>query len=202
MSEYKVPKVKPLSRLDINKKALRSLAILMPRALKSAIPINLVEIVEFELFKHTGFRFEIEELPENYEGYTDIINRKLVLSEITYENLLKNVPRARFTAAHELGHVFLHGDQPRLKRFNEQNSLKYNRTELLPYEDPEWQANEFAASLLIPTNLGIELIKKGAPESSFADYFQVSCECARIRYTNLKEVIKKNPSILYRELNF
>jgi len=69
----------------------------------------------------------------------------ILLTEAVYEKACRNDGRARFTVAHEIGHVFLHrGIPPSFSR----SGLK--GVELKPFENSEWQANTFAADLLMP----------------------------------------------------
>lgn len=75
------------------------------------------------------------------EGRTDWHQPIITLSAGTYAALSKSDPRARMTAAHELGHLLMHTQQP----------VHYYRSKARdPQLDPEWQANVFAAALLMP----------------------------------------------------
>ena len=71
-----------------------------------------------------------------------------------YEGAVKGNPRDRFTLCHELGHYLLH--QP--------GCVSYARGKVPAYQDPEWQANTFAAELMAPrdlvANMSIERIMK------------------------------------------
>ena len=89
--------------------------------------------------------------------------------------------RQRFTIAHELGHHFMeHGDRHRKDTF------------IINIKDPqerqkEWEANEFAAALLMPKQtLGLVLDKMDNPTiSKFAQVFEVSEQAMRIRLQRL-----------------
>jgi hypothetical protein len=75
------------------------------------------------------------------EGRTDWHQPVITLSAGTYVALTKSDPRARMTAAHELGHLLMHTQQP----------VYYYRSKARDQRvDPEWQANVFAAALLMP----------------------------------------------------
>lgn len=80
-------------------------------------------------------------LPKNTYAYYDPENNKISVSTAVYERAVNDIGRDRFTIAHEIGHYFLHRD-----------GCSYARGEFdVPkYRDPEWQANTFASSLLIP----------------------------------------------------
>lgn len=66
----------------------------------------------------------------------------MTIRESTYEGSARNNPRDRFTLCHELGHYLLH----RAKNISYMRSDR----ELKKFMDPEWQANTFAAELLVP----------------------------------------------------
>ena len=62
--------------------------------------------------------------------------------ESVYENAINGSYRERFNIAHEIGHIFLHDDIT--------VSFARNEKTIPAYKDPEWQANTFAAELLVP----------------------------------------------------
>lgn len=71
---------------------------------------------------------------------------RLIIPEQTYRDARIGRGRARFTIAHEVGHVVLHSEE----------SIKLARTQSGHYSgdkeyDPEWQADVFAAELLCPS---------------------------------------------------
>jgi hypothetical protein len=85
-------------------------------------------------------RFEEEELT-------------LTLSEETYRDLEEDRPRARFSLSHELGHVVSHAAQLRRLARIPHSEAALQRARVPnhpPYRDTEWQANGFAAALLMP----------------------------------------------------
>lgn len=106
----------------------------------------IVKIMESEILeKLFKFTFEIlpdAEFPYNFEATTDIKNKIVYCKESVYNLACENDGRSLFTLAHELGHVTLHSDITKLNR----DSSKDKKA----YLDPEWQANTFASSLLIP----------------------------------------------------
>jgi Zn-dependent peptidase ImmA (M78 family) len=83
--------------------------------------------------------------------------------------------RDRFTVAHELGHFFLHswmGARP----------LKASRN---GSDRAEWEANWFAAGLLMPKTKFTAEYKRKRSLSSLAEKFDVSEHAAKIRCTVL-----------------
>lgn len=92
-----------------------------------------------------GFEYEVLGHGEmgNRHGYWDPMSRTLALREDVYEGLVKQNRRDRFTAMHEAGHAILHRGQ-----------LNRSMGGAIPaYRDPEWQANTFAAAILMPPKL-------------------------------------------------
>lgn len=81
------------------------------------------------------------EMPSEYAFFSPSDNT-LHIRESVYEGACNNNGRDRFTLAHELGHILLHGVE----------GIEYPRSgQAIPaYRDPEWQANTFASMLLMP----------------------------------------------------
>merc|ERR1711916_71906 len=73
---------------------------------------------------------------------------KLQVQNSVYEEACDNKSFGRFTLAHELGHFFLHSKQsiPLTREMNPKAGHE-------AYEDSEWQANTFAAELLVDSRL-------------------------------------------------
>ncbi len=67
----------------------------------------------------------------------------ILLSERTYDMACRDNPRARFTVIHELGHLALSHARAFHRETAAPGAIK-------PYEDSEWQANQFAAEFLMP----------------------------------------------------
>lgn len=92
--------------------------------------------------------------------------------------------RRRFTIAHELGHLFLHmGYLINEELWKRQDENVYNR---LGSSEKEYQANEFAAALLMPKNEYLKkmneyIIEDKVNTSKIAEYFNVSVAAASNR---------------------
>lgn len=119
--------------------------------------INLLEKILPTMFGE--FYYEIvEDTDLDCEAKTIPDEWKIILKQSVYEGACNENPRDRFTIAHEIGHLFLHkGINISLNRGNES---------IPAYKDPEWQANTFAAELLVPTfirnleNMSVEDVSK------------------------------------------
>lgn len=85
--------------------------------------------------------------------------------------------RDRFTIGHELGHFFLHanqGDRPII-------AYRSGSTRI------EWEANWFAASLLMPRNEFARIVREECNDNVFlARHFGVSVDAARVRKESLR----------------
>ena len=90
----------------------------------------------------------------------------IYIKEQVLEDLDNNIYRSNFTLAHELFHYLQ--NQVFDFTFEEVNERK-------AFEDPEWQANEFAGELLVPTD-SLDL-----SEDEIVSRYKVSLECALTR---------------------
>ncbi|CAL7888132.1 ImmA/IrrE family metallo-endopeptidase [Fusobacterium necrophorum subsp. funduliforme] len=137
------------------------------------IPIlGKIDVIKYlEYLQYVEF-LEIEVVPDlalkNSYAETDLLNRKVYIRESVYIRAAKGNPRDRFTIAHELGHVVLHTGRIVVCRANE---------EIKAYENPEWQANQFAAEFLAP----LEAIKVNDSINEISNMFQISKEVASYR---------------------
>ena len=111
---------------------------------------------------------------------------ELVLSGSTYDSLRRGQPRARYTVAHECGHVSLHADQiisMRGMSLVSQIAFHRDRKQHQACEDTEWQANAFASALLMPADgvLALRMRHGALDEYVVAETFDVSLESACYR---------------------
>lgn len=105
----------------------------------------VIEFVEKVLDQRLGMvRFEVGTHSEmqGAEGFTCPHGEFIQLREDVYEGACRGEGRARFTAAHELGHFVMHTGIP-LARAKLGDTIQ-------PYRLAEPQANQFAAELLMP----------------------------------------------------
>ena len=113
--------------------------------IKPPIPVfEMIEFLGYDLdFRNDGFY----EDPNNLGGLH--IDEKLV---VINENLTEQEGRMHFTAAHEIGHIILH--VPILMEQRARGNILCRKDEGFEgtKKDPkEWQADTFAAYLLMPT---------------------------------------------------
>ncbi len=165
----------PRSKKDIRNKAdlIRSIVNELSENNDDFPIIEFVEIILPQIFD--DFILHIEEAKEmnNNHGLTDVQAGTIKIREDVYYGACNGNGRDRFTIAHELGHYLLHS----------KDNLKLARSdsEIKVYENPEWQANTFAAELLMPCSL----IAKGDTKETLSKRFGVSYSAAEVRLKSL-----------------
>lgn len=130
-----------------------------------------------------------EELPLGIEAQAryDARNEEIVvaLEKRTYAELRRAAPRAVFTVAHEIGHAVLHAAElvDRGLAAPDPRAMQRALPEHKPYHDTEWQANSFAAALLMPARGLLLLEKRGVDLDAFVitEHFSVSTQAAEVR---------------------
>lgn len=138
--------------------------------------------------RRLGLDYDVKEMPIEVEGLATHLPRRaqivVVLSERMYEKLESGDPRANFLAAHEIGHAVLHAGA--ICAGASLHGLHRRRAPLKAYEDSEWQANAFAANLLMPAS-GVRMLASRAtqPEHVIARRFGVSVQAAGYRLRQL-----------------
>lgn len=90
-----------------------------------------------------GFELQVCEKHEmgSLHGETEPLNRLIRLRLDVYDGMCLGQGRDRFTAAHELGHLFLHSVTPSFARRSSAGAKIYCCS--------EWQADTFASAFLI-----------------------------------------------------
>lgn len=102
-----------------------------------------------KIFQDYRFLYVEDDELNGVEAYTDH-NLKLVKVKISvYLNALNGSSKDLFTIAHEIGHLFLHDGE----------AMIFARTdERFPaYKSAEWQANYFAAEMLMGSHLIVDM---------------------------------------------
>jgi hypothetical protein len=111
---------------------------------KPASTIKMAEFLELGLqtvLPDCVIRVEPDESMPGVDGVTLIGSPVIIFRDTIYEDLRREEPEARFTAAHEIGHALLHSKAPMGYAF---------RSDYVEQTDPEWQADQFAAAFLMP----------------------------------------------------
>jgi len=140
--------------------------------------------------KRLGFTCDVQPLPPPVEAIMDPLTKRVIFDTDTYDNMMDDLHRGRFGGSHEIGHVVLHADSLQEKILDGKAIIRLNRGEFPAYLDPEWQANRFAAGILMPRNHVKRLISEGAKTNDLVRIFNVSLEAASIR---IKQFEMKKP---------
>ncbi|MBI5139012.1 ImmA/IrrE family metallo-endopeptidase [Candidatus Nomurabacteria bacterium] len=185
-----------LSRNDINELALKIIKHFQPKVLQGLEAFDIdrfIEIVEDEM--QIDFDFT-SDLPAGVHGCTSTIDNKvLILSDLVDDPY--SIKYARSTIAHETGHVILHlpflrnlsKDKIFSQKKEENYGLNlYSKKSLRAYEDPEWQAWEFAGALLMPKPAITVLKASGSTLYSMANLFNVNKVFLDSRLRKLKMI--------------
>lgn len=139
----------------------------------------VLDFIERILDQQLGLvRFEVEDFEgmDGAEGLTDPNGKFIALREDVYLKGIENDGRARFTAAHELGHFVLHTNIP-LARAPTNGTAKIFRLS-------EPQANQFAVEILMPR----KFISPNDTTQSIAIRHGVSYEAADNRLRNMQKI--------------
>jgi Zn-dependent peptidase ImmA (M78 family) len=137
----------------------------------------VMEVIESVLVNQLElFDLEIDEQAElgAAEGFTKPDGSLIILREDVYIAACNGDGRARFTAAHELGHWLMHTNIPMARA--EVRSIK-------PYLLAEPQANAFAAELLMPRRF----LTSSDTAPIISERHGVSLEAAQHRISFLKK---------------
>lgn len=163
--------VPPRSRGEIRKIA-RAVRAITNSPEKAAV--DVLEFVE-NILPDADPEFEFHVVEDHVlrgreaETYPD--KKVIRVTETVYRKANMGERRARFTIAHELGHLFLHrGIGLRLAR------VAANQ-EIPAYRDSEWQADSFAGEYLMDA----KLYAKCESVQEAAELFQVSYMAAKVQ---------------------
>lgn len=154
-----------------SRESLRRMAKWVREQLKmeDRLDFPILEVIEsLAADEEEEFDFEIVtegEMTDTY-GTTNTSSNIMKIRENVYDGAVNGNARDRFTLCHEFGHWFLH--QP--------DNVSFARGKIPKYCDPEWQANTFAAELMIPYYL-----VEGMSIDEIVEKCGVSYSCAKIQ---------------------
>lgn len=156
---------------EIRAKAMSIRAILMPEG-----------VLDLELFlgglEKFGITVDVVEdgyLPPGVEATCLPEQRLIYITASTYDSIVRNEERARFTIFHELGHLLL----AHSRTFHRDTTVSFPI-----WENSEWQADQFAAEILMP--LGVIRAKNLTTAGELQAEFKVSYTAASIRLSKLR----------------
>lgn len=145
--------------------------------------LSVAELADLELLAWARGALVREEQLEGAEARIAQVGRRAI---ITVSKRIADPRRRRFSIAHELGHLELHGNRAPLAiclADDIDNWLERDDTAL------EREANEFAAALLLPERFFAPLCRGREPSldliGGLADTFDTSLTATAIRYARL-----------------
>lgn len=231
------PKVDPvlatvakLTRKEIQERAEKAAAILFEREVEQGVAIPIMGLYESPglihvVMKHAApeFAANMKDIETNKFQYTQGVEGRTKYNQYTdrvtvelradvYRQALAHQGRARFTAAHELAHAFLHhtplvdaGGSALFRDGSLAASTQFRNWNT----NPEWQANEWASAFLMPYDAVVNWIKKAGSElleddellaSKMSERFDVSRTAAEIRIQRilprmLRAFLDKQPNM-------
>ncbi|WP_186363415.1 ImmA/IrrE family metallo-endopeptidase [Rhizobium binxianense] len=121
------------------------------------------------------------------EGIHGLIAKRPSNTSI-YVNVNDRPVRKRFTVAHELGHFVLHLAAGEGEFIDTQDNFRTIQDPDTPWDDvrrAEWEANVFAAALLMPKEAVVRAWKEIADPEGMAAFFQVSQQAMTFRLDSL-----------------
>lgn len=170
-------KTTPIGYQDIERIATKLRTLL--KISNGTFPADKLERI-VEILYGEKCLFGVRDMPE--EGITLLNGSAIYLSTSTYDNLINQDTRARFTAMHELAHRILH--------CNGMSNLAHCRTgEIIKtYCNPEWQADALAGAILCPASE----ITSNITAKDIAEKYLVSMQCAETRLSVIRKYFMKS----------
>lgn len=138
--------------------------------------VSMLPLLEYgieELIEDFQFQVVEDGALGGAEAVTGTHERVIAMTNRTYRALERADGRARFTAAHEVGHLLLHCGMPTYYAFGAEND---------PLTCPERQANIFAAAFLMPE----AAFRKMRSVAEAREAFGVSKDAALCRARHLR----------------
>lgn len=149
----------------------------------TAPPVSIEQVVT-----SMGIQIKPFDFGDDVSGALLIDKEKSVIGYNPFEPPV----RQRFTIAHELGHYILHLKSAKSKLFVDKKILYRNQESSTGQVVQERQANNFAATILMPAFMIYEEVRKKELKfideysiKELADTFNVSQQAMTIRLTNL-----------------
>jgi hypothetical protein len=169
-------KVKPRNTKQVRKVASTLHEVF---SLNTNESIDVISLIDIDIPKKLeGFHYEVVPDKEmgNYAGLYYPAEMKMELKESVYDGACSGNGQDKFTIAHEIGHMILHSDEVALAKTTSDSKPRI-------FEDSEWQADQFAAELLMPFN---EVVSLNSPEE-IQEKFKVSAQAARVRFEKVRK---------------
>ncbi len=182
------------SKAEIENSAISILSEFQDSAIKKPEPVDieyLFEIVVPERYGiDTGY-CDLSKLGNGVLGYTNAQSKMSYVDKSLSDSDDKITRRLfRSTVAHEIKHCVKHVQILNLfksicKDKDDEGLYRREKSQIKPYEDPEWQAWYFAGALLMPNHHILNLTKGGYSIEEMAGIFDVNPAFMRSRIKRL-----------------
>jgi len=147
------------------------------------LPEGIMDDVHIEIVQQN-------EMPNDYAQATPE-QRKIRLREDVYNAMCRGNARARFTLAHELGHLFLnHRVDQTFARSHQEHSHE-------TFRDSEWQADTFASEFLAPAQY-----YETMSDREIAETFGISRQAVEVTRSKLERNKKRTTDPLNLKFAF
>jgi len=181
--QTKVIVVPGLSKRKIEHIALGLLTEIQPEALNQDVPVDVESLYEFHVPERCGIKIcytDLSKLGPGILGYTDARYRMSFVDKTLSDSPERAMSRRfRTTVVHESFHCLHH--VPLLQHFisishrhDDTRLYRVEKSKVRPFEDPEWQAWEFARVYLMPTQRTMNYYQRGLSVRQMADIFDVN----------------------------
>jgi hypothetical protein len=142
-------------------------ALAPARARQLLKELNILQPDEIDIERIAAFK----DAPVRYEsldGMDGRIVREGNAAIITVNSSIKYEGQRRFVIAHELGHYFLHPHTRQIESVNQEQTNNWSERQ----DIEEYEANLFAAELLMPSDFIKERVKGKAPSFELVEALQ------------------------------
>lgn len=179
MSREQLPLATPRSKATLEAHSLSFIERLYPEVLVAPQPVPVADFLEIKIPQNLPVAFDIATLPYPTEAVTTPdsgdFEARVIFDPRIYDNLMDGNGRARFTAAHEAAHALYHRNEIRAALPHGAHRGLYRKTDIPYYKNPEWQADKFAATFLMPEPAVRVAVQQFGPNvRTLARTFQVS----------------------------
>lgn len=144
--------------------------------------VAMLPILELALPRLLGEEYICEVVTDDRlpgaEAQVNTVKPQIVFRQTTYDALMEGNVRARFTAAHELGHLLMHSGE----HIHYARALRHTSEQV----DPEWQADCFAAAFLMPE----DAFRECCSNEEAQERFGVGFRAANLRARTLRHSFK------------
>jgi hypothetical protein len=154
---------------DVKRVASRALQLRKQLGLSLRQSLSIIEILEFEIRARIFRDFALIVSPDRelrvqgVYAFCGLNPPRIFVRELVYRDAVGGRTYARHILAHELGHIYLGHKREDEERWNGEFSSSL-----------EWEANEFASELLMPSNAAVEMLSRTTALSDVASSFKVS----------------------------